>query len=65
MVKSGIVLFSNWNNGVVMIAVFALVCLALVGLVVNMMMSGKPKGESDTIDASNDINKDNILENNN
>lgn len=38
---------ANWNNGVFMIAIFALVCIALVGILVNFMMSGKKK-ENDT-----------------
>ena len=32
---------SNWNNGVIMIAVFGLVCVILIGVLVNFMMSGK------------------------
>lgn len=34
---------SNWNNGVFMIGVFALVCLILIGVLINFMMSGKKK----------------------
>ena len=30
---------SNWNNGVLMIAVFALVCILLIGFLVKSMMS--------------------------
>ncbi|EPR74095.1 hypothetical protein ADIWIN_0904 [Winogradskyella psychrotolerans RS-3] len=45
MINTVVALVSNWNNGVVMIAIFALVCLALVGVVVRMMMSEKPKDE--------------------
>jgi hypothetical protein len=36
----------NWTNGVVMIAIFALVCVILVGVLVNFMMSGKKKEDS-------------------
>lgn len=49
MINTAVTLVSNWNNGVVMIAIFALVCLALVGIVVRMMMSDKPK-EEDTLE---------------
>ncbi|MCX7548595.1 hypothetical protein OS188_11600 [Xanthomarina sp. F1114] len=31
----------NWNNGVIMIAIFALVCITLVAILINFMMSGK------------------------
>ncbi len=41
----------NWNNGVIMIAIFALVCITLVGILINFMMSGKKKdSEEDTLD---------------
>ncbi|MFD1615544.1 hypothetical protein [Gelatiniphilus marinus] len=33
----------NWTNGVIMIAIFALVCIALIGILINFMMSGKKK----------------------
>ncbi|MFV0566499.1 MAG: hypothetical protein ACK5NB_11795 [Flavobacteriaceae bacterium] len=36
---------SNWNNGVVMIAVFALVCLALIGFLVKFMSSSDKKND--------------------
>lgn len=58
MVKTVFMLVNNWNNGVVMIAIFAVVCLALVGVVVNMMMSGKSKEASDTVDVLNDTRDD-------
>ncbi|WP_225035708.1 hypothetical protein [Winogradskyella sp. SM1960] len=58
MVKTVFMLVNNWNNGVVMIAIFAVVCLALVGVVVNMMMSGKSKEASDTVDVLNDTHDD-------
>ena len=34
----------NWSNGVVMIGVFALVCIVLIGVLVKFMTSEK-KGE--------------------
>lgn len=43
-----IFLNSQWNNGVFMIAIFAIVCIALVGIVVNFMMSDKKKSDSET-----------------
>lgn len=33
----------NWTNGVIMIAIFGLVCLTLIGILINFMMSGKKK----------------------
>ncbi len=36
----------NWNNGVFMIIVFALVCLALIGFLVNFMSSGDKNSNS-------------------
>ena len=45
MINTAVTLVNNWNNGVVMIAIFALVCLTLVGVVLKMMMSGKPKDD--------------------
>lgn len=51
MIKSSIALYS-WTNGVVMIAIFALVCITLVGVLINFLSKGKPK------DASNDLNEE-------
>jgi len=42
----------SWNNGVVMIAIFALVCITLVGILINFMTKGKNN------DASNNLNDD-------
>jgi hypothetical protein len=42
----------SWNNGVVMIAIFALVCITLVGILLNFMSKGKKS------DASNNLNED-------
>lgn len=38
---------ANWNNGVFMMIIFALVCVALVGILINFMMSGKKKDETE------------------
>lgn len=62
MILHHIALYS-WNTGVVMIAIFALVCITLVGILINFLMSGKPKDESDTTDTSNSLNDDNNTEN--
>jgi heme/copper-type cytochrome/quinol oxidase subunit 2 len=37
----------NWTNGVIMIAVFALVCLTLIGFLVKFMTSSD-KNKNDT-----------------
>ena len=37
----------SWTNGVVMISVFALVCLILIGVLVNFMTGGKKKEENE------------------
>lgn len=36
----------DWTNGVVMIAIFALVCIILIGVLINFMMSGKKKQDN-------------------
>lgn len=62
MISQNIALYS-WNNGVVMIAIFALVCIALVGILINFMMSGKKENASDGLDATtNSLNKDESVE---
>lgn len=33
----------NWGNGIIMIAIFAVVVVTLVVVLVNLMNSGKPK----------------------
>ena len=33
----------NWTNGVIMIAIFAAVCVTLVGILINFMMKGSHK----------------------
>ncbi|WP_169514449.1 hypothetical protein [Gelidibacter mesophilus] len=45
-----ILLDANWNNGVFMIVIFALVCVTLVGILINFMMSGKKKEDSENIE---------------
>ncbi|TDS12055.1 hypothetical protein DFQ03_3444 [Maribacter caenipelagi] len=35
----------NWSNGVIMIAVFAAVCITLVGIVLMLMNGDKKKEE--------------------
>jgi len=57
MISQNIALYS-WTNGVVMIAIFALVCIVLVGILVNFMMSGKKEDVSENLDAANNLNKD-------
>ncbi|WP_400080175.1 hypothetical protein [Winogradskyella sp. R77965] len=55
MINTLIGLYS-WANGVVMIAIFALVCIILVGILINFMSKGKSK------DSSNNLNEDNNTE---
>ncbi|MEO5788772.1 MAG: hypothetical protein ACOH2D_08890 [Gelidibacter sp.] len=43
-----ILLDAKWNNGVFMIVIFAVVCIALVGIVVNLMKNDKKKSDSET-----------------
>lgn len=38
-------LLYNWTNGVVMISIFAVVCVILVGMLINFMTSEKKKEE--------------------
>ncbi|GGG51244.1 hypothetical protein [Bizionia arctica] len=38
---------ANWNNGVIMIAIFALVCITLVGILINFMLSGKKNEDTE------------------
>ncbi len=39
-------LIYDHGNGVIMIAVFALVCVILIGVLVNFMMGGKKKNDN-------------------
>lgn len=36
----------NWSNGVIMIGVFALVCVILVVMLINFMSSGSKKEDN-------------------
>ncbi len=36
----------SWTNGAIMIAIFGIVCLSLVGILINFMMGGKKKNDS-------------------
>jgi heme/copper-type cytochrome/quinol oxidase subunit 2 len=46
MISQNIALY-NWNNGVIMIAIFGLVCIALIGFLVKFMTtSDRDKEES-------------------
>lgn len=40
------IILSNWNNGVIMITVFGLVCLTLIGVIVNFMLNGDKKKDN-------------------
>lgn len=44
MINLAIPLYS-WNNGAIMIAIFAIVCITLVGILINFMMGGKKDKE--------------------
>lgn len=46
MLNTLISLVYDWTNGVVMISVFAFVCLVLIGILVNFMTSGKNNNDS-------------------
>lgn len=36
----------SWTNGAIMIAIFGIVCLALVGILINFMMGGKKEKDN-------------------
>jgi len=42
MIKQALALY-NWDLGVILIGVFALVCVALVAILISFIMSGKKK----------------------
>jgi len=44
MITQNIALF-NWSNGVIMIAVFGLVCLLLIGYLVKFMAGGSKNND--------------------
>lgn len=60
MILQNIALYS-WTNGVIMIAIFALVCIILVGFLINFMMSGKKEDVTNSIDAATSLNQDENL----
>jgi len=41
-------LLYDWTNGVIMIAVFGLVCVILIGILVHFMTSGKGKNKTNS-----------------
>ncbi|MFD2540895.1 hypothetical protein ACFSSB_01075 [Lacinutrix gracilariae] len=47
MISQSIAL-SNWNNGVIMIAIFGLVCLALVGFLIKFMSTSDRNKKDET-----------------
>ena len=46
MISQNIALY-DWNNGVIMIGVFAVVCVALVVILIVFMSSGKKKEDTE------------------
>ncbi|WP_396600379.1 hypothetical protein [Algibacter sp. R77976] len=44
MITQNIALY-NWSNGVIMIAIFGLVCLTLVGFLIKFMTSSDRKND--------------------
>ncbi|WP_179335205.1 hypothetical protein [Winogradskyella costae] len=48
MINTVIALYS-WTSGVVMIAIFALVCISLVGILINFISKGKSTEDSNTL----------------
>lgn len=46
MVAQNIALYS-WTNGIIMIAIFGIVCLSLIGFLIAFMMGGKKKEDSE------------------
>ncbi|GGW61649.1 hypothetical protein DFQ11_102522 [Winogradskyella epiphytica] len=58
MILNSIALYS-WTNGVIMIVIFALVCITLVGILINFMMSGKKEASEEHSDLTDSLNKNN------
>lgn len=52
MINILIALYS-WTNGVIMIAIFALVCITLVGFLIHFMSKGKGSEESKELNEDN------------
>ncbi|WP_458627020.1 hypothetical protein [Winogradskyella sp. PC D3.3] len=48
MINTLIALYS-WTSGVVMIAIFALVCISLVGILINFISKSKSHDESNNL----------------
>jgi len=46
MITLNIALYS-WTNGAIMIAIFGIVCLTLIGILLNFMMGGKKKKDTE------------------
>lgn len=46
MITQNIALYS-WTNGAIMIAIFGIVCLTLIGILLNFMMGGKKKKDTE------------------
>lgn len=46
MINQSLALY-NWNNGVIMIVIFGVVCLTLVGILIKFMMSGKKNEDTE------------------
>ena len=46
MISQNIALY-DWNNGVIMIGIFAVVCIALVVMLIVFMSSGKKKEDTE------------------
>jgi len=46
MIVQNIALYS-WTNGAIMIAVFGIVCLTLIGILINFMLGGKKKEDNE------------------
>ena len=52
MINTLIALYS-WTGGVVMIAIFALVCITLVGILINFLSKGKSEDDSSNLNEDN------------
>ncbi|SDS92208.1 hypothetical protein SAMN04489797_2762 [Winogradskyella sediminis] len=54
MINSLIALYS-WTSGVVMIAIFAVVCITLVGILINFLSKGKKEESVDHINEDHNL----------
>lgn len=51
---------ANWGNGTILIAIFGVVCIALVAIVLSFVFGSKEKGEDSlTAEETNPLNKEN------